>query len=187
LDGKNRSRAKLIALLSFLALPVVAATLAYRYWEPRSFSNYGDFLPPTPLPDVTLVTTEGQKFRPRDLLGQWSLWTIDSGNCDQRCEAKLYKMRQLRLTQGKNRDRIARVWLITDSATPSTELAHDYAGTWFLRANGEMASHFPSVTRVEDHIYLVDNKGNLMMRYPKDADASRMVKDLSRLLHLSGG
>ncbi len=45
------------------------------------------------------------------------------------------------------------------------------------------AKGFPG-NRVE-HIYLVDPLGNLMMRFPRDPDPSRMVKDLQRLLKAS--
>jgi hypothetical protein len=38
---------------------------------------------------------------------------------------------------------------------------------------------------VVDHIYLVDPLGNLMMRFPRDPDPSRMIKDLQRLLRYS--
>jgi len=38
-----------------------------------------------------------------------------------------------------------------------------------------------------DHLYVVDPFGNLMMRYPRDADPSRMLKDLQRLLRVAKG
>ena len=42
--------------------------------------------------------------------------------------------------------------------------------------------------RVEDHLYLVDPLGNLMMRFPADMDAAaaaRVKTDLDRLLRAS--
>jgi hypothetical protein len=38
---------------------------------------------------------------------------------------------------------------------------------------------------VIEHIYLVDPLGNLMMRFPRDPDPSKMIKDLQRLLRYS--
>ena len=38
---------------------------------------------------------------------------------------------------------------------------------------------------LRDHIWLVDPLGNLMMRYPPDADASRIRRDMTRLLKYS--
>jgi len=38
---------------------------------------------------------------------------------------------------------------------------------------------------LRDHIWLVDPLGNLMMRYPPDADAARIRRDMTRLLKYS--
>jgi glutathione peroxidase-family protein len=40
-------------------------------------------------------------------------------------------------------------------------------------------------TSAEDHIYLIDPLGNLMMRFPKDPDPGKMKKDISKLLRAS--
>ena len=48
-----------------------------------------------------------------------------------------------------------------------------------------LVDKLPAVSSVRDHIYLVDPLGNVMMRYPRDADPSRMKKDLARLLRAS--
>jgi len=40
--------------------------------------------------------------------------------------------------------------------------------------------------RLADHIWLIDPLGNLMLRWPKDADPNRMKKDLIKLLKVSG-
>ena len=45
------------------------------------------------------------------------------------------------------------------------------------------AGSFPGTPT--DHIYLVDPLGNLMMRFPRDPDPARMIKDLKRLLKYS--
>ena len=53
-----------------------------------------------------------------------------------------------------------------------------------MRASSEsLAAAFPG--NAADHIYLVDPLGNVMMRFPRDADPSRMIKDLQRLLKYS--
>jgi cytochrome oxidase Cu insertion factor (SCO1/SenC/PrrC family) len=187
LDERSSSRAKLVLLLACFTLPVLAATLAYRYWQPDSFSNYGELLPPVAMSGAVFTTLEGGEFYLRDLNGKWTLVTVDSGNCEKQCEQKLYKMRQLRLTQGKNRHRIARLWLISDSADPAEAVQREYEGTLAVREGSEFVSRLPAEGDVRDHIYLIDPTGNLMMRYPKNSDASRMVKDLNRLLRLSGG
>ena len=186
-EKKRSGRAKLLLVLAFFALPIVAATLAFNYWQPSSFSNYGELLPPRALPDLALASIDGGEFRLNELRGKWTLMMVGSGACEETCRENLYKMRQLRLTQGKNRDRIERVFLIRDGELPAAEVKREYEGTWFVRAQGsQLLSALPGTNEIADPIYLIDPKGNLMMRYPKDADASKMVKDLNRLLRLSG-
>ncbi len=38
---------------------------------------------------------------------------------------------------------------------------------------------------VTDHLYLIDPLGNLMMRFPKDADPTKVKKDIAKLLKAS--
>ena len=95
-------------------------------------------------------------------------------------------MRQLRLTQGKDKERVERVWFISDGAAPRAETIEQYQGTWLVRAAGYgLPGPFPAQGPASDHIYVMDPLGNLMMRYPRDPDPQRMIKDLTRLLRAS--
>jgi hypothetical protein len=92
----------------------------------------------------------------------------------------------VRLTQGKDMQRVERLWLVTDGAPVAPDLAKEYEGTVVARAGaGGLAAAFPADGRSADHLYLVDPLGNLVLRYPRDADPSRMKKDLTRLLKVS--
>ena len=44
---------------------------------------------------------------------------------------------------------------------------------------------FPADGAPADHLYLVDPLGNLMMRFPRDPEPARVIKDLQRLLRAS--
>jgi hypothetical protein len=48
-----------------------------------------------------------------------------------------------------------------------------------------LLAKLPAAGSVRDHIYVVDPLGNVVLRYPRDADPSRIKKDLSRLLRAS--
>ncbi|HSE00826.1 MAG TPA: cytochrome C oxidase subunit I, partial [Burkholderiales bacterium] len=105
---------------------------------------------------------------------------------DERCDRKLLYMRQLRLTQGKDMERVERAWLISDDALPRPAALAPYRGTWLVRAAGAgLLDAFPAPGSAADHIYVIDPLGNLMMRFPRDPEPSRMIKDLSRLLKAS--
>jgi hypothetical protein len=49
----------------------------------------------------------------------------------------------------------------------------------------ELPARLPAQGSPQDHIYLIDPLGTLMMRYPRDADPSEMKKDFIRLLKVS--
>ncbi|WP_240142312.1 MULTISPECIES: hypothetical protein [Nitrosomonas] len=95
-------------------------------------------------------------------------------------------MRQIRLAQNVDKDKVQRIWLINDDIKPNPEIMDKYEGTRLVLAQGRnLLDEFPFVSRQDDHIYVIDPMGNLMMRYPKDPDPKKMIGDLKRLLKLS--
>jgi len=183
----GRGRLSLLLIAAVAAAPVVAAYTLFHFWRPSAFTNYGQLLPPAPIADVSIGQVDGSEFRLDALKGKWVFLMVDSGTCDPFCRQKLYKMRQVRLTQGKDMERIERAWLVDDETRPSRELVTEYGGTRIVSARGSpLLSRLPADVSVRDHIYVVDPLGNLMMRYPRDADPSRMRKDVTRLLKVSG-
>lgn len=176
----------LILLVS--VAPFVGSIALYLLWRPDSFVNYGDLVEATPLAEVTVTQTDGTEFRFADLRGKWVYMMADASNCDDHCRQKLYFMRQVRLTQGKEQHRIERLWLVTDGGQPAAELAEEYAGTQqVLLADRALLARLPATGEVSDHIFVVDPVGNLMMRYARDPDPSRMKRDIARLLRVSAG
>ena len=184
-QGK-RSRAALWLIIAVTAAPVAASYLLYYLWAPGRTVNYGELIEPRPLPELPLTLLDGSPFRLSQLRGRWVLAMLDSGRCDAACNTKLLYMRQLRLTQGKDMERVERVWFIVDGTAPRPEAVEPYRGTWLVRAGGGVvAKRFPAPEAVSDHIYVIDPLGNLMMRYPRDPDPRRMIRDLTRLLKAS--
>jgi hypothetical protein len=182
----SRSNLTLWIILAVCIAPFAGSFIAYHFWKPAGQVNYGTLLEPAPLPAAPLALADGRAFGLADLKGRWVLVTLDSGACDEYCRKKLWVMRQVRLTQGKDMQRVERLWLVTDGALVAPDLMKEYEGTVVARAGaGGMAAAFPADGRSADHIYLVDPLGNLVLRYPRDADPSRMKKDLTRLLKVS--
>lgn len=187
-DPVRRGRIKLLALAAFFALPVVAGYVVFFFdLAPGGTANYGTLLPARPLSDAVLQDHEGREFRFSDLRGKWIMVQFDSGVCAEYCERKLYFMRQTRKALGKNTARVERLWLVTDGQVPNSRLMQAIEGTRLARtAASPIAAEFPAERAASDHIYLVDPNGNLMMRFPRDPDPSRMLKDLQRLMKVSG-
>ena len=181
-DARSRrtARLNLIALATIALLPFVGSWLLYWLWEPDAHVNYGELIAPLSLAEIR-APEELSKLR-----GRWVFLTVDSGACNEHCRRKLYVMRQVRLTQGQNMERIERAWLIDDGGAPAADLLAEHAGMHVVQAQGnELLSKLPVAGMLRDHIYLIDPLSNVMLRYPRDADASRMKKDLTRLLKAS--
>jgi hypothetical protein len=181
----------LYLLLVVCIAPVIASYTAYYLLPPSGRTNYGALIEPQrPLPALSLRRLDGTAVPAASLRGSWSMLTVDDGACDEACAKKLWQMRQVRLTTGKDADRVQRIWLVVDEAPLATAVMREYDGTMFLRARADEVAAFlplpaePGAT-VADHIWLIDPLGNLMMRWPKDADPNRMKKDLVKLLKAS--
>ena len=176
-DPVRRGRVKFLLLAAFFALPVAAAWTAW--WlelAPGAAGNYGTLIAPQP---VALAPVAALK-------GKWVLVQFDGGACDAWCERKHYFMRQVRRAQGKDMQRVERLWLLTDAVRPRAELLAAIEGTVIVPRGVDLGAAFSAERSVADHIYLVDPLGNLMMRFPRDPDPARMIKDLQRLLRVSG-
>jgi cytochrome oxidase Cu insertion factor (SCO1/SenC/PrrC family) len=185
---RRRTNLTLWLVLAVCVAPFLGSYALYLLWRPSKFVNYGELLDPLPMSQVAIATRDGGAFRFSDLRGRWIFLMADSGRCEAHCRQKLYYMRQVRLTQGKDQERIERVWLVTDAVAPDAGLEREYQGTRrVVPAAAEFVSRLPAQGSVADHIYLVDPLGNLMMRYPRDPDPNLMKKDIARLLKVSSG
>ena len=184
-----RSRLKLYLVIAICAAPVFASYYAYYFVRPEARSNYGELIEPQrPAPVLHLTTLDGRPFDVSALHGRWLVLMAAGGDCPAACVERLYHMRQVRLTTGKDRDRVDRVWLVTDGAPVSTTLLREYEGTQVLRVDAKEAASWLAVEPAgayADRIYMVDPLGNLMMRFPVDADPSKTKRDLAKLLRAS--
>lgn len=182
----KRSLTVLWVMLALTIAPVAASYFIYYFWPPSGAVNYGELVEPRRVPDTRLALADGAPFQLSSLRGKWILVMVDSAACDAYCEKKLYYMRQVRLAQGKEMERVERAFLLNDDATTAPEKLTPYAGTWLIRAAGsEVLALLPAPEARSAHIYLIDPLGNLMMRYPPEPDPKRMIKDLKRLLKAS--
>jgi cytochrome oxidase Cu insertion factor (SCO1/SenC/PrrC family) len=185
----RNQRLKLLAVLLVCASPVILSYLFYYVLPPSGRTNFGTLiLPQRPVPELRLVDAEGKPYRFATHLGQWVVLQVDAGACEKACADKLYALRQQRTMTGKERERIDRVWLVTDAVKPSAELMRDYEGTFVMRADAaELAALMPVEPgrRLEDYLWVIDPMGNLMMRFPADGEPAKIRKDISRLLKAS--
>jgi hypothetical protein len=190
-DGQRRKgRWKLLAVLAVCATPMIASYLTYYVIKPEGRTNYGALIDPRdhPIPAMASTGLDGKPGKLDDYKGKWIMLKVGPSECAQACQDQLFAMRQLRTMQGKEASRIERVWLITDDQPLETVLLRVNDGTRMLRAPQDVVRNWLPVEQggqASDHIYLIDPLGNLMMRFPKEPDPTRVKKDLGKVLKAS--
>ncbi|TDM09608.1 MAG: hypothetical protein C4K60_10275 [Ideonella sp. MAG2] len=193
MPSQRRGRATMLLVLLACAAPVIVSYFLYYVVRPEPRSNYATLIQPTRgLPaGLPLKTLQGQAVAATSLKGQWLLTVVSSGACDAGCEARLYEQRQLREMMGRERDRVDKLWLITDdAAVPAALLAAVQAQppVTVLRVSATDLQAWLSTEpghAFSDHLFLIDPMGEWMMRTPPQPDPMRFKKDLERLLKAS--
>lgn len=184
-------------MLAVCAAPLFASYFMYYVVQPKGGeTNYGTLLDARqyPLPAMDSRHLDGRPATLADYRGKWIMLKVGPSACLEACQDQLFAMRQLRTMQGKNMERIERVWLITDAQPLETMLLRVNDGTHMLRADaGAVARWLPveAGRAAADYVYLIDPLGNLMMRFPPGAVSSdtaragKVHKDLYKLLKAS--
>lgn len=183
-------RLQMVLLLLVCAAPVVASYLMFYVVRPGSgAAAYGTLIQPlAELPDATAHDLNGRPVALRSLRGQWLLVLVGPSACPAACERRLFLQRQLREMLGRERERVDKVWLVTDdaplrenlrsalqAAPPATVLrvAPEVVQRWLKPAAGHA---------LDEHLYVVDPMGRWMMRMPADPEPAKVKGDLDRLL-----
>ncbi|WP_371877272.1 SCO family protein [Telluria mixta] len=191
--ARKRGRWMLWLVLLVCASPMIASYFTYYVIKPEKRNNYGTLIDQRahPVPALATTTLDGRPQALEQFKGKWVMLMVGSGACPEVCQKQLFALRQLRLMQGKEADRIERVWLITDQEPLDTLIIREYDGTHMLRADAATVTQWLPVdsgTTPADHIYLIDPLGHLMMRFPKDPqlqEVRKVYKDIYKLLKAS--
>ena len=177
-------RAKLVLLAALFLLPIAASFTAYYFMSHAPTANYGELVAPRPVVSQRFDRAEGGAFAFEELRGRWAMVASDSGACPAACVEKLTAMRQVRLALGRRAARVERVFVVDDLRRPDAQALKDFEGTAVALTPAGMALP-PGAANDRAHIYLVDPRGSVMLRWPAGGDRARMLKDLERLLKAS--
>jgi len=179
----NRRAQRTLALIAVVCIAPVALSYAMYYLFPREAQvNYGVLLPTAPAPVIDGVRLSGAPFRLSDLAGRWVVVVNGSGACDAACQRTLYATRQARTMQGRDQERVVRVWLVTDAVIPPAGILDEHPGIVAARVPPDRAAALPGGRSA---IVIIDPLGNLVLRYPDDPDIKGLARDLTRLLKAS--
>jgi hypothetical protein len=186
----------LVLLLLFFAPLLISFAIYYgSSWRPAGHTNHGALieparsLPHVALPRVDLVgAADGGPASADVLIGKWSLLYIGGGECAPGCGRALYFMHQTHLSLGNLIPRVQRVWLAPERCCNHDADTERQPALIALSAEGpggkQLIDRFPNDHR-DATIFIIDPRGNLMMRYDVSADPKGLREDLKKLLSLS--
>jgi len=177
-EPPKRSTRTLWLILGVCLAPVVLSYAAFYLLPSRPTTNYGELVA-APAPPVAGALADGRPWSLADERGRWVLLVAAPAPCEATCERALYATRQARTIQGREQERVRRVWLAgVEPAKPPAE----HADLLVVRAAAAAAGTLPGGGR---SILLVDPLGNVVLAWPADPDIKAMAKDLGRVLRAS--
>lgn len=172
LQDRWAGRRVLLLLVALLALPfVAAAVLIVSGWRPAATPHHGELLRPSAplaLDDLRILAGPPRS----NLEGRWLLVAVELSGCADDCARRLDHLRRVHVALYKAMPRVRRVLLVPDApslAQPDLTVAAPTSWAALERPG----------------VYLVDPRGQAVLRYPPDADQRAMLKDIERLLRYS--
>jgi hypothetical protein len=177
---RRRGRLQLILILVVVIGPMILASAMYqwRFWVPETRSYHGE-----------LIGT-GQSRADLGVLGaaepHWQLLVTVPGACDAACKELVFLARQVHI--GLNRD----VGRAAHGLATAQPLSDDY--------DVQLRREYPQLTRYQlqleayektagkvdgAQLWIVDPRGNLVLRYDTTSKGKEILNDLRHLLKIS--
>lgn len=196
-ERKGHPRLVIIVLILIFSAPFLSSWFILNYTDfvRKGGASHGDLYDPlVSLPDVPLDDPYTDKNADASLHGKWSLLYVSAGRCGETCVHNLYSMRQIRLAVSRYARNLQRVWMTDlDDQSVLTDVLSDYKGTLILPMDTgkpplplEKFAMPPIAEPLQaDCLYVIDPRGNLVLRYRAGADPEGVISDLTRLLKSS--
>jgi hypothetical protein len=194
-DPKNKR--KLLTIIAWFFIPLAIAFTWYKLlpedYRPASMTNSGQLLDPVfTLTDFNYLTINDEAFGSKDVEKVWTLLHFIEGECDAACSESLYNTRQMRISFGKDIDRIDRVAVVRSEANSESNqkmwASHPDLKVLIGTGKGmgrQIKNQLTRFDRSSNAVYLLDPLGNVVMRFPATLEVKRMKKDIRKLLKLS--
>ncbi|MBA3505382.1 MAG: hypothetical protein H0T80_06315 [Betaproteobacteria bacterium] len=179
---RSKNNRTLLLIAAVAVAPIVVSYAAYYLFPRETQANYGELLPTRLAPPLAGSRLDGAAFELSALRGKWMLLIAGPSACDAGCAQALYATRQSRAIQGRERERVQRVWLVTDAGTPEVALLAEHPDLVAARVPMTAVAALPAGA---ERIYLIDPLGNLVLSYSRDPDIKAAARDLQRLLRAS--
>ena len=188
MSERQKSGRRAFLLINFLFFgPLALAVFIYATggWRPGGSTENGELLwPPVTIPDITLQPASDNNPR-KHLRDVWNLLYTGPGDCDDSCKNRLIDMRQMRLTFGKDANRLQLVFLADSGSVDRSYITAEHPALLVAEPENTGAQLAVLEEYAAGDLYLVDPQGNVILKYPSDMPIADVRKDIKKLLKLS--
>ena len=179
---KGRGRLQLLLILAIAIGPMFLASAMYqwRFWVPETRSYHG------------VLIGDGRTLADLGVHGEveplWQILVTAPGACEADCQQLVYLARQIQIGLNRETARASHGLALAEplNADYDATLKREYPqlGRYQLdlQAYARAAEAAPGA-----QLWLVDPHGNLVLRYPPDAEPERVAKEIGRVLKTNQG
>lgn len=193
MDAQTKNKLTLVGIAAMFAVPVVSAWFVNQnpeMLEGRNTKNYGElFRPAVPL-KLEEYVLPAQISEVKSLQGRWALIHYDTdGVCEQTCQKSVFNMHQLNVLLNKDSERLKRVMLYNVNLQQLEDRAWrtEDKGLMVLQWEMNVIEKFNQKVNglIEGDMLLMDPLGNILMKYPENADPYGVQRDIKLLFKAS--
>ncbi|MDH5183505.1 MAG: hypothetical protein OEX12_06390 [Gammaproteobacteria bacterium] len=198
MKNSNKSAKAMWIMAAMFLLPMfIAGGLFFSDtdWGSTATRNSGELVRPAqPLEAFNLKTLADEDFGLDQVRKKWSLVMVANKECAALCQDAIYKTRQARLAQGKEMSRVRRVLILNQARLTGKQritYQQQHPDLIVVSGNGEQVKilihqfGLAETSTEAGHVFMIDPLGNHMMNYKSGFDASGLLQDIRRLLHVS--
>ncbi|MEM7304543.1 MAG: hypothetical protein AAF372_03330 [Pseudomonadota bacterium] len=178
-------------LFAVFLVPLLIAISMYVMHSESSKLNTaanGELIHPAqPIETLSLLSDDNTMYALDDIKGKWTLVLYIDDACNLECEAGLFKIRQTRISTGRERNRVQLLAINSGGVRVAPDIIQRNPKIIFTQFEQLMISdEVADKEELQDsYIYIIDPNGNLMMKYDSDATSKGILKDIKKLLKLS--
>ncbi len=189
ISNKRNPYAVWFVVIAFVA-PVILAYAIFFLVDVKSFSNHGEILNPIVHIEDFKLKDESNLLIPKDKLTyKWRLISFLSKDCDEVCQTRLYDVRQIHTSLGKNQHRVLRMFVHLEPAGEALNKLIEETHPNIIHVYGNEQDIVNAIgnnaTITNNETYIMDPMGNVMMRFTQEQPSKEFLYDLRKLLKAS--
>ena len=177
---RSRGRLQLILILAVVIGPMILATAMYqwRFWVPETRSYHGELIGTgQSRADLGVIGADEQR---------WQLLVTVPQVCDAGCKELVFLARQVHIGLNRDVSRAAHGLAIAQPLSDDydAQLRREYPQ--LARYQLQLEAYAKTASQVEGaQLWIVDPRGNLVLRYDATSKGKSILNDLRHLLKIS--